>query len=37
MTTEAVVCKLMWILALTDEPGEIRRLFEAPIQKDQIY
>ena len=37
MTTEAVVCKLMWILALTDEPGEIRRLFETPIQKDQIY
>ena len=37
MTTEAVVTKLMWILAQTDEPLERRRLFEAPVWKDQIF
>lgn len=37
MTTETVITKLMWILAQTDEASEIRRLFETPIRKDQIY
>lgn len=37
MTLEAVVTKLMWILGRTQDGGEIRRLFETPVQKDQIY
>lgn len=37
MTTEAVVTKLMWILAQTDDPLERRRLFETPVCKDQIF
>lgn len=37
MTTEAVVTKLQWILGQTNDSSEIRRLFETPIQKDQIY
>ena len=37
MTTEAVAAKLMWILALTEDPQERRRLFETPIWKDQIF
>lgn len=37
MTSEAVVTKLMWILGRTQDGDEIRRLFEAPVQKDQIY
>ena len=37
MTTEAVVTKLMWILARTDDPEERRRLFETPVWKDQIF
>lgn len=37
MTTEAVVAKLMWILALTSDPQERRRLFETPVWKDQIF
>lgn len=37
MTTEAVVTKLMWILAQTQDPVERRRLFEMPVWKDQIY
>lgn len=36
MTIEAVVTKLMWILGLTKDPQEIRRLFYTPIQKDLI-
>ena len=27
MTTEAVVAKLMWLLALTDDPNEVQKLF----------
>lgn len=34
MTTEAAVAKLMWILAQTDTPAEVRRLFETPIALD---
>ena len=37
MTTEAVVTKLMWILAQTDDPDARRRLFETPVWKDQIF
>lgn len=37
MTTEAVVTKLMWILAQSDDPAERRRLFETPVWKDQIF
>ena len=37
MTTEAVVTKLMWILAQTEDPDERRRLFETPVCRDQIF
>lgn len=37
MTTEAVTAKLQWILGKTEDGDEIRRLFQKPIQKDQIY
>lgn len=37
MTSEAVVTKLMWILGQTDDYAEICRLFQTPVQKDQIY
>ena len=37
MTTEAVVTKLMWILAQTDDPVERKRMFETPVWKDQIF
>ena len=35
MTTEAAAAKLMWILAQTDNPAEVRRLFETPIAFDR--
>ena len=34
MTLEAVVTKLMWILAQTKEPDEVRRLFYRPVNYD---
>ncbi len=34
MTTEAVVTKLMWILGLTGDRNEIKRLFYTPVSKD---
>ena len=34
MTTEALVGKLMWILAITHDPAEVRRLFYTPIAND---
>ncbi len=37
MTTEAVTAKLLWILGQTEDSAEIRRLFETPVQKDQIF
>ena len=37
MTLEATVTKLMWILGQTDDSAEIRRLFQTPVQKDQIF
>lgn len=36
MTVEAVVTKLMWILAQTREPGEIERLFLTPVAHDLL-
>ena len=36
MTTEAAAAKLMWILAQTDNPTEVRRLFETPIAFDRL-
>lgn len=35
MTIEAAAAKLMWILPQTDNPAEIRRLFETPIAFDR--
>lgn len=37
MSTEAVLAKLMWLLALTDDPAEIRRLFYTPVACDLLY
>ncbi len=37
MTPEAVVCKLMWILAITRKRGEIKRLFYKNIAQDILY
>lgn len=37
MTTEAVVCKLMWILALTKDPEKIREMFYTTISNDILY
>ena len=37
MTTEAAVAKLMWILAQTNDPKEIRRLFCTPVSHDLLY
>jgi len=34
MTLEAVIAKMMWILAQTDDQREIRKLFYTPVQKD---
>ncbi len=37
MTTEAALAKLMWILAQTSDPAEVRRLFCTPISHDLLY
>ncbi len=37
MTTESAVAKLMWILAQTKNPDEIRRLFCTPIAHDLLF
>ena len=37
MTPEAVICKLMWILAITRKRGEIKRLFYKNIAQDILY
>lgn len=37
MITEAVVCKLMWILGQTTDPKEIERLFYTTISNDILY
>lgn len=37
MTIEAVTTKLMWILSLTSDREEIKRLFYRPVQKDIVF
>jgi L-asparaginase len=37
MTTEAVVCKLMWILGQTSDPEEIKKLFYTTVSNDILY
>ena len=37
MTTEAVTAKLMWILAQTKQPEQVRRLFYQSISQDILY
>ncbi len=37
MITEAVVCKLMWILGQTNDPDEIRQLFYTTISNDILF
>lgn len=37
MITEAVVCKLMWILGQTKEPEEIEKLFYTTVSNDILY
>ena len=36
MTPEAVVTKLMWVLAQTRDPAAARALFEQPVQHDLL-
>jgi len=36
MTTEAVTAKLMWVLAQTGDPDELRRLFYTPVANDVL-
>ena len=37
MTTEAAVCKLMWILGQTHDRREVERLFYTPVAKDILF
>ena len=37
MVTEAVVCKLMWILSQTCDPEEIKNLFYTTVSNDILY
>ena len=37
MTLEAVVSKLMWILALTTDPQEVEELFYRPVHQDLLF
>ncbi len=37
MITEAVVCKLMWILGQTSKPDEVKKLFYTTISNDILY
>ncbi len=37
MISEAVVCKLMWILGQTNDPDEVQRLFYTTINNDILY
>ena len=36
MTTEACLAKLMWVLAQTDDPKEIKKLFYTPVANDML-
>ena len=37
MTTEAVLAKIMWILARTRDPEEVNRLFYTPVAHDMLH
>ncbi len=37
MTTESVVCKLMWILGQTNDPLKIKELFYTTVSNDILY
>ena len=37
MTTEAVLAKLMWILAYAKDPKEAARLFYTPVARDILW
>ena len=37
MTTEAVVTKLMWILAYTKEVSEVKQMFYKTISNDILF
>lgn len=37
MTLESTVTKLMWVLAKTRDPGEVRRLFYTPVNYDLLF
>ena len=37
MTTEAAVCKLMWILGQTRDRAEVERLFYTPVARDILW
>ena len=37
MTTEAAVCKLMWILGRTRDFEEAKALFYRPVARDILY
>ena len=37
MTLEAAVTKIMWILAQTKDPGEIRRMFYETVNRDILF
>ena len=34
MTLEAIVCKMKWILGITENPAEMTKLFLQPIDFD---
>jgi L-asparaginase len=36
MTYESIITKLMWILAITNEPNEVKKMFYKPINYDLI-
>ena len=36
MTSEAALAKMMWILGMTRESGEVSRLFNTPVAHDML-
>ena len=37
MTTESAYAKLMWILARTSDPAEVREMFYSPVNRDILW
>ena len=37
MTTESAYAKLMWILARTSDPQEVKELFYTPVSRDILW